>query len=1061
MNAWKKIISALLLCAMLFSSAALCVVAEESEAGELPPYEEYSERFDGKSLADVVIADSKTPKSAMLKTAYADSASHGSVIQWNLEPKGDALYYLLSSDKRSNWPFTEHTIGDDGKLSGTANGIKVTNATINTTSPTTTVTVGGTSYYVATAALADAQSGMIGNVSLPLYFRNDQFRACKDGFTVSFDIYLSNDFKNVKGFTGRIAVKDKGTGSVRFELFNITQSNGSLVFEKHTNAEFLNGITSGVSIEAGQWHTITLFVNTVTTEEEGTYPLVEAYLDGKYAYTARNKESSMAIKDKASYPLTPVANTLQMEINRMGNPGDLGGFCQIDNMLMYHGEPELPAASDDGYLEGFASFDVGEKPESLFFVSAGASTLAPMKDTVVSDTYGSKAWKIPMDAENTAIKARLIHDGYSAETYKDPVTIGASYFIDPEAKGALQMRFDWFRAYVGEGATAFKIQNKGLTLFQLAFAGDGKVTLGFEDAGTNPTVKLPDTAEPTLELEAGMWLSVDCVFDLPGGTYDIYVNGQLKYEDLSIYKGADRLFNIDLQSNRFIPAIIPTGHEYAGAVYMDNIKISTSAGSSAAEDFREDFESYANRVGYYLRGADVPMLAKYASVDGTTAIALELGTGPRADGYAMLEANGDHVFAYDVEFDPSVDDTSVYVPDGYISDWTFDVQFDEEKGLYYSEIPLGYADAPEYHTYYLVPNVVAASAFAGNNVGVGFRVAHGAYSAATTEKVIFGADYFFENGSTGTVGSFLKGFTYGVCDKSGSSEITFWSADAATGQVTDTDAFFKIGAWNNVKIVLDLRAGTYDLYLNDRLIASRDSGYKNMIFGLDASSQWNAFVSVPHGSITGMNDGMAYIDNVCVDTNVPEGRSQYDESFLSDEAYFDYLSDALVTVQDTTVRLEAPNGLRFATMIDETIYAKITEKFEVVRMGTLITPADIAELAGGTTHALLDALEGDGKYLDIAHEEDFVGAAGVAFGEGRYFTASIVDIKEQNLARDFVGVGYLTIKIDEETTLTFYADGFVANVSDTAADALSRTDVEWTDEQLAILESFIVPAVEK
>ena len=105
------------------------------------------------------------------------------------------------------------------------------------------------------------------------------------------------------------------------------------------------------------------------------------------------------------------------------------------------------------------------------------------------------------------------------------------------------------------------------------------------------------------------------------------------------------------------------------------------------------------------------------------------------------------------------------------------------------------------------------------------------------------------------------------------------------------------------------------------------------------------------------------------------------------------------------------------------------------------------------TRETLDAL-GDTAYLDIKYEEDFDGAAGHSFEEGRYFTASIVQIKKENLARDFVGVSYVTLTLADGATVTLYSSAAIANAAATAEAALARADVAWTDAELAILESF-------
>jgi hypothetical protein len=211
-------------------------------------------------------------------------------------------------------------------------------------------------------------------------------------------------------------------------------------------------------------------------------------------------------------------------------------------------------------------------------------------------------------------------------------------------------------------------------------------------------------------------------------------------------------------------------------------------------------------------------------------------------------------------------------------------------------------------------------------------------------------------------------------------------------------------------------------------------------------------LSEPCSVASGASVGSMMIDSVSVATEIPEERSQYDESFLTDADWFAYLAGALMMQDAASIRLENPCGLRFTTEIDESLWETITEHFTVSDMGTLILPADIAEGAEAFTKEALDALDGT-AYLDIKYEEDFDGAAGHSFEGGRYFTASIVQIKEENLARDFVGISYVTLTLADGETVTLYSDAAVANATATAEAALTRTDVEWTDAQTEILEA--------
>lgn len=154
---------------------------------------------------------------------------------------------------------------------------------------------------------------------------------------------------------------------------------------------------------------------------------------------------------------------------------------------------------------------------------------------------------------------------------------------------------------------------------------------------------------------------------------------------------------------------------------------------------------------------------------------------------------------------------------------------------------------------------------------------------------------------------------------------------------------------------------------------------------------------------------------------------------MNDTANPGDLSALLVTVEDASIRLENPNGLRFATKLDATVKANILATLgedAIVGMGTLIAPLSYVEAADAFTKEALEAIEvEDVKYLDIPFRAFFDGAAGVAFAAGEeVFTASIVDLKETHLTTDFAAIGYANVKLADGTVSTYYASSYaVAN----------------------------------
>jgi len=182
---------------------------------------------------------------------------------------------------------------------------------------------------------------------------------------------------------------------------------------------------------------------------------------------------------------------------------------------------------------------------------------------------------------------------------------------------------------------------------------------------------------------------------------------------------------------------------------------------------------------------------------------------------------------------------------------------------------------------------------------------------------------------------------------------------------------------------------------------------------------------------------------------------------MNDTANPGDLSALLVTVEDASIRLENPNGLRFATKLDATVKANILATLgedAIVGMGTLIAPLSYVEAADAFTKEALEALEievGD-KYLDVPFQEFFEGAAGVAFADGEeVFTASIVDLHENHLTTDFAAIGYASIKLADGTVSTYYASSYaVANASDTAKKVIANEPAGLTKAQTALLNMY-------
>ena len=148
----------------------------------------------------------------------------------------------------------------------------------------------------------------------------------------------------------------------------------------------------------------------------------------------------------------------------------------------------------------------------------------------------------------------------------------------------------------------------------------------------------------------------------------------------------------------------------------------------------------------------------------------------------------------------------------------------------------------------------------------------------------------------------------------------------------------------------------------------------------------------------------------------------------------------LSTLWGASMRTASPSGLRFETRISKTAYNSLVETYgaDKVKMGTVIVPAVYVLEAESFTKASLEKLPKEGtKYLDVQAdqffretENDFV------------FSASVVDILEENRELAFAAIGYIEINGEIHYSRTIAQ----RSVSEVAIAALKDTVAEQTAE---------------
>ena len=128
-------------------------------------------------------------------------------------------------------------------------------------------------------------------------------------------------------------------------------------------------------------------------------------------------------------------------------------------------------------------------------------------------------------------------------------------------------------------------------------------------------------------------------------------------------------------------------------------------------------------------------------------------------------------------------------------------------------------------------------------------------------------------------------------------------------------------------------------------------------------------------------------------------------------------------VKGASMKLNVATGLRFYTQIDIEKINALKEDGAVISMGTLIAPENL--------------LNGEALTLDIPEDNRLNVSYEIGlernlwFEEGNFkgMVGSIVNIKEKNINRKFVGRGYVTVTLGDVTKTVYadYANGAIAN----------------------------------
>ena len=1016
---------------------------------------------------------------------------------------------------------------DDGTVvvSGCVEGFdyELDCAVINKNGFETPATLDGsddTSYYLVTPEVASMYCGgnggsgdALNDYNRPFTFRAPAMNMDGQFWTASFDLYVSPDFRSDVGVTGRVKVDGLSGWNVgNGDLFKLYTKNGKVYLTNHPNANINQNGNGGKTIneygrDVGErelqretWYRIDIIIERNTTQQyvfvDNEFAFRSISVDTTTDSTKNFKDTPDEYKAVVSYKAmadvymkndghmvtptvkTPVVvrtNEFQFERSRNTTPAQCGGYMQIDNLNVSVGDQtpeglyldydfEGTQIKEDFYNNGFARTDMSK-------IEWGGAGDPKIK---VREQYGSTVFRRAVSSNLTGANGNAADYGwylplptlsYKNESFKNFV-YEVDYFVDADARGRMQVQFSNYTANLQD--TAERQTKTWLDLYRLEFLdNDGTVNLNAETGRWEG-----------MKLSAGRWHNVAVAMNLETGIYDIYVDGILVRENIQLALKVNNVWK-NLTNIEVAPTAITVGKsnqvKINGAVmtnargffYMDNVRLVPGAKATMApenrneQNFDEDFKySIGKRAG----AEHLPALARVTTVSGSN-LALRVETRPNVDETAYET----YVLLNKTDYGRTTLD-GFACTDGDPTTATLNgepivLTYDATDGHYQYTVGEG-KDA----VVYCMTTQAAATASIGNDdhITQPVKSAHDAFSYKTHEKIMLEVDFFLEEGSTGILESQFEKYYHGEEETAG-TYLGLYEINLATGRV-NKGLCMEIGEWNNLKVIIDMKSGDADIYVNDVYSHTNKTGKANLTVGGDFDHSWAIAKikrQISHAAVP--YEGAYLIDNIRVTSTVATSNSSFGDKFLSDEAFFTFATNTLMEgVDGASMRLKDPSGLRFATRVSwdsldeittrlpEGMTATLSEK----KGGTLIAPESYYNKVGTFTHeafdtALAELVEEGKRYLDIEYGGlYFAGAKAAGLPEGDYMVGSIVNIKD--ISRSFVAVGYTELIVDGVSYMLYTdvtAPRSAKNVAQNWYDAYLAGDVALTEDELSILKN--------
>lgn len=181
------------------------------------------------------------------------------------------------------------------------------------------------------------------------------------------------------------------------------------------------------------------------------------------------------------------------------------------------------------------------------------------------------------------------------------------------------------------------------------------------------------------------------------------------------------------------------------------------------------------------------------------------------------------------------------------------------------------------------------------------------------------------------------------------------------------------------------------------------------------------------------------------------------------------VENLIAPADEATLNTENGGGIRFATNINTQKFAALKafckqRRINVITVGTLIAPVDYVKEAEQFSKEALNSLNYKTPYLDIKVGSDYFynGEKQLAQGYDAQFVGSIMNIKLDNLTRDFAAIGYIQLTLTNatggRTYFTVYSydnedmtlvEKYATNMAELAQKELQKDT--WSAEERAMI----------